>query len=163
MKCPRCEKEQTEHAAFCEECGMSLVIPPYADADQTSSVPETRQYHMPLDYQAQQCSPVMMPYGMPNMGDPSKNWAAITGLVLGIISIPACCVPMSFSTITMVTVVLIVCLLIGVAAVVLSVVGMRSSMRGMAIGGLICGIVGTAFMIFFLIVMTVSGSLFYRQ
>ena len=159
MKCPRCDSDNVEHAAFCEECGMSLVIPPYADADQTSSVPETRQYHMPLDYQAQQCSPVMMPYGMPNMGDPSKNWAAITGLVLGIISIPACCVPMSFSTITMVTVVLIVCLLIGVAAVVLSVVGMHSTMRGMAIGGLVCGIVGTTFLLIFIPYLAMAGLL----
>jgi hypothetical protein len=162
MKCPRCEKEQTEHAAFCEECGMVLSVPPFAGAEQISSQPE-EQYYLPHGYQAPQYPPVMMPYGMPYMGDPSKNWAAIVGLVLGIISVPACCVPMSFSTITMVTVVMIVCLLIGVAAIVLSVVGMRSAMRGMAIGGLVCGIVGTTFMFIFLIVMTVSGSLFYRQ
>ena len=75
------------------------------------------------------------PYKPP--GNPDQNWMAITGMVCGIVSI--LCSPSLFGG-----------LFLGAAAIMFSVMGMKSARRGMAIAGLICGVVGLlAVVIFF--------------
>ena len=74
----------------------------------------------------------------PMMTEPS-NGLAIGGLVVGILSIPgACC---CYSSIPL-----------GIAAIIMSIIAMNKAKmspethggRGMAIGGLVCGIIGIA-------------------
>ena len=156
MKCPRCKTRNPDDAGFCEECGMALVIPSGAGAPETAAP----QYYVPPRDKASRYSPEITLYGIPNTGDPSKNWAAILGLALGMISIPVCCIPVFFfSSYALITTVLIVYLVIGVAAVVVSIMGMKSSIKGAAVAGLICGVVGIVFTTALLIWWITAGYL----
>jgi hypothetical protein len=146
MKCPRCNKRNPDDTGFCEECGMALVIP------SGSGEKDAPQYYVPPRDYAPQYSPEMTSTGEPKTGNPSKNWAAILGLVLGMISIPVCCIPaFFFLSYALIATVLIVYLVIGVAAVGVSILGMKSSIKGVAVAGLICGIAGIVFTAAFLI------------
>lgn len=62
-------------------------------------------------------------------GNPERNWAAITGMVCGIASI-LCSVSLFGG------------LFLAAAAIPFSVMGLKSAYKGMAIAGLVCGIVG---------------------
>lgn len=75
---------------------------------------------------------------------PANNGYAITGMVLGIVSLPALCVP-------------VVNFVMGPLAIVFSVLGMRRSAvvgrgKGMAISGLVLGIISTV-----LILLVIAG------
>lgn len=82
------------------------------------------------------------PQGMPPQ-QPDNNGLAITAMVLGIVSIPALCIP-------------IVNFVMGPLAIVFSVLGMRRASvtgrgKGMAITGLVLGIIASAFIILALV------------
>ena len=59
----------------------------------------------------------------PSEADASKNWAAITALVIGCVNALSWCVPL------------------GVGGIVFGVIGLKSQKRGMAMAGLIICIV----------------------
>ncbi|QSB05794.1 DUF4190 domain-containing protein [Natronoglycomyces albus] len=82
------------------------------------------------------------PPGMPAGGD-QGNGLAITGMVLGIVSIPALCIP-------------VVNLVMGPLAIIFSALGLKRAPvvykgKGMAIAGLVLGIIATVFVILGLI------------
>lgn len=171
MKCPKCGTENAAEALYCANCGSPLEAPAPAPAEtpSTASAPvysqpvynstdnagaqpqQPVQPQQPANGYTQQtyqqpAQPLYKPYGTAapssaytysgsaplKSGDPSKDWAAITALVCGIASIP-CCVAYGAG------------LIMGIAAVVFGIIGLKSTRRGMSLAGLICGAVGIVF------------------
>ncbi len=172
MNCPKCQSPNAEDALFCSNCGAPLEkpaepandLPVYgADTAQPSEQPaapqqpnQTNPYSSMPVYGAGQnpytqgqtgqnyTAPAYQPYtpggyyAAPPTGDRSKDWAAITALVCGILSIP-CCMCYGAGGI------------IGLAAIVFGIIGLKSSKKGMSIAGLICGVIGFLFGIYMLV------------
>ena len=169
MNCPKCQAPNADDALFCSNCGAPMEQPaaptndlPVYGADNAASQPAAQPQQpaanpyssMPV-YGAGQSlyapnggsaapsynSTAYTPggyYAVPKPGDAGKDWAAITALVCGILSIP-CCLAYGAGTI------------IGIAAIVFGIIGIKSTKKGMAIAGLICGVLGLLFGVFMLI------------
>ena len=128
---------------------------PYA---QNYNQPYTQGYDQP--YQQGYDQTYQQGYGQPGYGQPmmdnniyaqpgegNGNTKAIISLVLGIISILVCC---CYG---------VVSIILGIAAIVLAVLAKKDNMGkmpGMALGGLICGIIGLLLGLTFLVFMGIG-------
>lgn len=145
--CTYCNAQNPDDAVFCSVCGKNFT-PGEPDAQVP---PQTPQYNAPPMPPVNPLPPVA-PYGMPPIppkpGDPSKNWMAITGMVLGILSIfPGCCI-------------WYLALVFGVGGIVFGILGLKSQQRGMSIAGIITGAIGLLFGLFVLIFVVAFASSF---
>lgn len=88
-------------------------------------------------------------------GDRSKDWAAITGLILGILSIPCC-----FCTIytIMFNIPFFVNVIVLLPGIIFSIIGLKSTKKGLAIAGLVCGCIGLLINTYFAIFMIAEMS-----
>ena len=144
--CPSCGASAEGERTYCPCCGASLRgdIP-------KSTVQEPVFMNQPQNgtypYQNQSDIPNQNPYGMPQQpyyqqgygmynqtplrqNTDSPAWA-ITGLILGILSIYLCC--LSFFGV-----------ILGIAGIIFSCIGLRGTRcRGCAVAGLVCSITGT--------------------
>lgn len=124
IKCPACGTENIDQAVFCSNCGFAFGPSPSAYPPMSAYPPG---------------------YSFVKPGDRSKNWAAILGLVLGILSIPCCFGGFFFFNPNVYATLYIPAIIsgvIGTAGLIFSIIGMKSTKKGLAIGGLICAIVG---------------------
>ena len=170
MNCPKCQSPNADDALFCSNCGAPIEQPaapvndlPVYGADTAPAQPQqpaANPYSSMPVYGAGQNPYAQTPqpnqtygaapnysnytpagyYGAPKPGEQSKDWAAITALVCGILSIP-CCLAYGAGV------------LVAIAAVVFGIIGIKSTKKGMAIAGLICGVVGLLFGIIMIIAL----------
>jgi len=154
MICPSCNASNLEGAQFCTGCGATL--PTYSAPEVSQPVPEAPPvpptyaappaptYQAPPNYAAPPSyNQAYTPYPVAPAaggGSGSKDWAAIASLVLGIVSIPCCCLSVMYFWIG-----IFISLAAGILGVVFGVMGMKSNKKGMAIAGLVCGIFGLIF------------------
>ena len=94
------------------------VVPPPAAPPLQPTVPAVPQYAQPLSYDA----------GAYNAND--QNGRAVAALVLGICSLPACLCPF-------------IGVALGITAIVLGSGVKPGPNKGLAVGGVVCGIIGT--------------------
>lgn len=160
MFCPICGMDNQDGASFCMACGSSLT-----DAGQKQpAAPNFRQAqepnpNTPLHYQPDDTQPptYQQPAYRPDSGysplppynpapyygarplDPSKNWAAITSLITGILSIVVCVFNPSYIWVTLV---------LAICGIVFGIIGLKSSKKGLAIAGICCSAVGVWFFLF---------------
>lgn len=131
MYCNRCGHQNQPGAFYCTNCNAPLEeTSPSFD----SSVPP--QNEIPNYTPYPNCPYSYNPYPK-KPGDPSKNWAAITSLVCGILAFIFC----YFSYFDFI---------LAIPAIVFGAIGLKSTKRGLSIAGFVCGIVGTVISMFFL-------------
>lgn len=151
IKCHVCNTENIDGAVFCSECGAAFAPPP-SPGPVYQPMPGYQMGYMPV-----------------KPGDRSRDWAAILGLILGILSIPCCFGGVAVFTdiFNYATLYIPSCVsgLIGLAGLIFSIIGMKSTKKGMAIGGLVCAIVGLLMAALFaaLVSMDAFREGFYEQ
>jgi hypothetical protein len=148
MFCPNCGANVPNGNAFCPNCGANV------QQQQQQQQAYQQPYQQPYQQQPYQQQPYQQPYQAPNFGYrppmaelPGKG-LAITGMVLGIISLVTFCV-------------WYLCLACGITAIILSAiainkakaVGMKSPM---ALAGLICSCIGIALMIILYLIVIIA-------
>lgn len=123
MYCNRCGQKNPPDAALCSRCNAPMRA-------QRPSAPYGNFYR------PNQNPYVYGPRFQGPYRNPAKNWAGITGMVLGIVSVILC---MSMAN-----------LLLAPLAVIFSAIGMDSEKRSFAIAGLVLGLLAIAwfFMLF---------------
>lgn len=131
MYCNQCGSQNAPDARFCLKCGAPLLT-------------GMMSAHTPYTSGDYGYSPYDTGYARP--GDPAKDWAAITSLVTGITSALSCFCGSFFIPI-------LFAVLLAPAAVVFGIIGLKSRQRGMAIAGLILGIVMVLLTIFLILVL----------
>lgn len=148
--CPECGASIDGERKTCPCCGAVLVkdqaeqnfgaVPPVQNDQQFPpfqqspySQPGFDQYpNNPVQYQN---------YNSPAKNNGAADGCAITGMVLGIVSVVLCCLSW-FDAV------------VGIAGIILSVFGMKSyKFKGCAVAGLVCSIAGTLLAVFVLLAM----------
>ena len=127
MFCVKCGKELEDGTKVCPECGT--VLDSYASGDSTGD-----SYNYTYSDQGQNGSQYSYNGGQEPYQQPAKgngNGFAIAGFVLSLVSILACCL-------------YYVAIPCAVLAIIFSVLGRKSAYRGLAIAGIVIGIVGLA-------------------
>ena len=84
------------------------------------------------------------PYRVPGQADPGRTGFAVASLILGILAVCSCCLPL-------------IAVPLGILAVVFAVPGMRSINRGLAVAGLVLGIVALVLGMMMLIIFLLSS------
>lgn len=160
MNCSRCGAHNPDGSLFCSSCG-GPIEEPQADNALFKDKPKKDAYQMPPAGYGGQQNGAQGPYynpqqpGVPNYGgyggytpgpgiqpqrgDPGKNWAAILGLVLGILSV-ACCFGSVYAVIFRIPTVVVILLLF--PGIIFSIIGLKSAKKGLAIAGLVCSVIG---------------------
>ena len=140
--CPYCGTKTIAGASFCASCGARIsgqAMPPMSAAAPTPPMPPAPPAPpAPPVYQA--------PYSSPEAEcEPKRvNSLAIVGMILGILSASGLVfLGVELSTSFSVIVILIILSLLGVPAIILSIIALKKrGGKGMAISGLITGVVG---------------------
>jgi len=128
----------------------SLQTAPYTDSG--ALMPEyAAQY--PQQGAPASAYPAYSPYyPPPRTGNPARNSSAITGMILGIVSMPALCLTAIVDSFTSVGIAsALVALVMSAAALVLSILGVSSQHKGFAIAGIVCSSVGLLLNLFALL------------
>ena len=152
MDCPKCKAVNSENAAICIVCGEPLQQPEPEQKTEDMTGSATVAPQMPYGF-------VPGPYVAPpvymrpaRIGDQSRNWQAICGMICGIASIPMLITAFGG-------------MFTAVAAIIFSIKGLKSQKSGMAIAGIICACIGLLFSIgvaFFLIRNQIVFREFYQ-
>lgn len=156
MTCPRCGDENTQGAKFCKVCGEILSDSGYSYGSPSYGIPPSQQQGYP--------QPGYMQYPNPNRGNPKRNALAIIGFILSLVAMPGC-VCAGFIVLVEVPVVvamMVIMMLLGGTGIFLCAMGFRSEKRGLAIAGLVLGIVSVmliGYMLTSLLVMQQAGTL----
>lgn len=145
--CPECGASIEGNRKTCPNCGALLDkgssmqgqgnIPPNGNNMQTPfSQPGFNQFpNNAMQYES---------YNQYSQNDGASNGCAITGLILGILSILVCC----FSWFDAI---------LGIAGIILSSLGVKSyKYKGCAIAGLVCSIAGTLLAIWFTVLIYID-------
>lgn len=161
------ESVDTGNALF-KEKPVQPVYPPYNGQAQTA--PDTAPNPYAANDPGAPVSPQPNPYAQPGAPDPtaygsytnysqgpgmypargdrSKDWAAITGLVLGLLCLPCCFFPVYA---VLFNFPIFLCALPPVLAIVFSIIGIKSTKKGLAIAGLICAVLSLLATIFMML------------
>jgi hypothetical protein len=142
MDCPKCGAANGESAVFCIICGANISqdgsAQPIENTAETGAVPPQSSYLPPNARPASQIPYgfAPQPYAAPPVytrpvkaGDKNHNWRAVCSMICGIASVPMMITAFGG-------------LFTAIAAVIFSIRGFKSQKKGMAIAGIICGIVG---------------------
>ena len=131
MNCPNCNTYNDNQAVYCSNCGRLLrkgsTYNPPAET-RSNEVPQYRRYE-PQGY------PVYTTAYVPvRTGDKTKNWAGITGFVMGLLSllVPLTRIPL------------------GIPGLIISLMGRKSENRALAIAGIVLSIIGLIIGVVFL-------------
>ncbi len=118
MICNKCGTPNPDDALFCSSCGAKIEAT--AAPNTAYTAPSYPTYATPEAYNQS---------GVQLLGDETKNWAGITSLVCGIVSV-ACCVlgPVG--------------LIAAILAVIFGIIGIKSNKKTLAIVGLCLGCLG---------------------
>lgn len=161
MICSKCGSNEPDYALYCTKCGAKLegeapAIPfdssapdeaaspfaadasgsPYAGQPQSAG-----SYTAPVSdtpYTAPAGGTPYSGYRAPASGGAGDDWKAIVALVCGIASLPCCFTCWGGA-------------LLGVAAIVFGILGLKSSKSSFAIAGIVCGAVGALLSLLMLI------------
>lgn len=125
MHCNQCGQKNQDETFFCIRCNSPLGETPSFSSGSFGYAPPKKTtffggYPTPS-------------VGHTAQGDATKNWAAITGFALGVIS---------FSTLFTFW-----GILFGLLAIVFSAIGLKSGKRSLAVGGLTAGIISVLLII----------------
>ena len=171
--CPYCFAQNPDDSIFCLSCGQNMstaqapqapqvaqdpniysqpqqVPPAYAPPQQPVQggfTPPPQPYAPPA-YQAPQQYPAPVPAGPKpaKVGNASKNWAGVMGMILGILSLVLCCIPYLSP-------------FLGVGGLIFSIMGLKSQKKGMAVAGLITSIIGTIIALIYVIILVFALSM----
>ena len=132
MVCQICGTSNPDNAIYCASCGTRLPQNnARAYAQHTYTAPagytNTAEYNNPNARWKASVKP----------GEPSKNWAGITGFIMGILSVVAA--PW--------------CSIFALPGLIISIVGRKSQQRGLAIAGIITSVIGLLIITLLLIVL----------
>lgn len=154
MRCPYCYNEQPDGNGFCEKCGANLK-PAQAQSQSPFAPPEQQAFNPYQQNQQQQNQQGYNPYQQQGQGGfyqppiqpsaPQQNNGrgfSIASLVLGIVSIPCC----GYGWIT------------GILAIIFGVLALKKLKKtgaptGKATAGLVMGIIGLFWFIYFVYAM----------
>lgn len=125
----------------------SIPEPVYQPVQQAGGFTPPPQPYAPPAYQAPAYTPSPVPVMVkpPKPGDPSKNWAGILGMILGILSLLMCCLPY-------------ISIFFAIAGLIFSIMGRKSQQKGMAIAGLITSIIGLLVTAILLIIILLGAT-----
>lgn len=152
MFCKYCGANCPDNAQICSACGSNLTMQQQpAQAAYQQAQPQQPQYQQPQYQQPQQpqyqqpqqvpYQPGQMPYPQPVMPAPGKG-LAVAGMILGIISL------FCFPVVT------------GLLAIIFGGVAMGKGYRGgMAVAGIVCGLLGIVGWILMLVLMPDAGDI----
>lgn len=131
MYCSRCGQHNPPGTLYCTNCNAPLNETATSANQNAPSPYGTYAYH----------------YSPAPTGDKSKDWAAITAFVTGILSIILCLT--SYYN-----------FLLSLAAIIFGAIGLKSNQRGLSMAGLICGILGIVLTIIFIVMIFAGISYF---
>ena len=131
-----------------QQAPVGSFAPPQAPASGFTPPP---QPYAPPSYQSQPTgyAPAAAPVQAkqaPKVGDASKNWAAVLGMILGILSLVLCCV-------------IYVAPIFALAGLIFSIMGKKSQKKGMAVAGMITSILGLVVGIIYIIIVAAAVSM----
>jgi len=115
---------------------------PVREAPHTGPVtPEVVTKPLPAPYPPPPVVPVYIPVQEPvyvrmaPSGSPALSWAAVLGLICGILALPGCCLGIGYYDYLL--------YLIGfdIASIILNSIGLSSTRKGCAVAGLVCSII----------------------
>ena len=155
--CPYCFAQNPDDSVFCLSCGQNMSVPPapvapeapvyqqveYAPQQQQQVFTPPQQPYAPPTYSAAPPAPVGVK--PPKPGDPSKNWAGVLSMILGILSLVLCCI-------------FYISPFFAIAGIIFSVIGKKSQQKGMSTAGMITSIIGLLLVIIFIVVVVILGS-----
>ncbi|MCI8464318.1 MAG: DUF4190 domain-containing protein [Lachnospiraceae bacterium] len=174
MYCTTCGKELPDDASVCDECqtvfpsGVQTEESETADSDRQGCEPENgrRPYlnYRPFSgtYESRESEQSdswrddyrQAPHGQGGYSQypessPGQTGFSIASLVLGILAVCSCCLP-------------IITIPLGILAVIFAVLGMKSINRGLAIAGLILGILALVLGLMMFVILLLSSDGFYH-
>lgn len=138
MICNKCGSNEPDYALYCSKCGSRLEseapVIPYAAPDDGSAGQARHESAPPTDSQSPYTggqSPYAGGGDYRAYGSPASSggWKGTVAMICGIASLPGC----------------FTCwggVLLGVAAIVFGILGLKTDKRGYAIAGIVCGAVG---------------------
>ena len=155
MTCSKCGSNEPDYALYCTKCGAKLeaeapAIPfdssaqpaaasPFAGQPQSDSAYTAPAADTPYaGYTAPAGETPYSGYRAPASGGQSDDWKATVALVCGIASLPCCFTCYGGA-------------LLGVAAIVFGILGLKSNKNSFAVAGIVCGAVGALLSLLMLI------------
>ncbi|MBR2591581.1 MAG: zinc-ribbon domain-containing protein [Oscillospiraceae bacterium] len=133
MVCQICGTNNPDNAIYCASCGTRLPQNnARAYAQHTYTAPSE------YSYSAEYSNPDARWRASVKPGDPSRNWAGVTGFIMGILSVVGA--PLGS--------------LLALPGLIISIIGRKSQQRGLAIAGIVTSILGLVIVALLLIGLT---------